>query len=260
MAGPFRDTALCCPSEPWGQPSAIGESPLPLPKQTSSPSSPVGHGGCSQFYCLLWLAAKCKQELQLTWTGKRCGFSCSKGIWWLITTIQSGQAQPHPPRTALVRGQVVKTWAFVSWNNVVGVRRPFLTLSLSGSTMDTHLHDVADIIQESWSEVLEGAAGARQTHGVTSRDLAFSNQVCSFFGERYRASPNLRNGDKDCHGYVPWQRKQVHKVTLTQKAISICSQGKLPHLWQELCWLSSLNRREDGSEVRMGAGQKLKEC
>lgn len=191
MAGPFRDTALCCPSEPWGQPSAIGESPLPLPKQTSSPSSPVGHGGCSQFYCLLWLAAKCKQELQLTWTGKRCGFSCSKGIWWLITTIQSGQAQPHPPRTALVRGQVVKTWAFVSWNNVVGVRRPFLTLSLSGSTMDTHLHDVADIIQESWSEVLEGAAGARQTHGVTSRDLAFSNQSALFLEKGTRPVPIL---------------------------------------------------------------------
>lgn len=69
--------------------------------------------------------------------------------------------------------------------------------------MDTHLHDVANIIQESWSEVLEGAAGARQTHGVTFRDLAFSNQVCSFFGERYRASPNLRNSDKHYHGYIP---------------------------------------------------------
>lgn len=78
------------------------------------------------------------------------------------------------------------------------------SLSLSGSTMNTHLHDVADIIQESWSEVLEGAAGARQTHGVTSKDLAFSNQVCSFFfGERYRVSSNLRNGDKDYHGYIP---------------------------------------------------------
>lgn len=54
-------------------------------------------------------------------------FSCCKGVWCLLPATQPCQFQLTLPEQ-LWWGQVVKILAFVSWNNVVRVRRPFLTL------------------------------------------------------------------------------------------------------------------------------------
>lgn len=84
-----------------------------------------------------------------------CFFSCCKGIWCLLPATQPGQVQPYLPRTALVRGQVVKIWAMCLLGQC-GWGKEGLTLSLYSSTRDALLCDVVKVIQESWYEVLEG--------------------------------------------------------------------------------------------------------
>lgn len=112
-----------------------------------------------------------------------------------------------------------------------------LTLSLYSSTRDALLCDVVKVIQESWYEVLEGWFQCWCHAKLWSyfQGVRFLTKS-ALLRKRHRANPKLRNCDKYYHEYIPWHRKYVYKAILTQKATSICSQGKLPSFQQEPYW------------------------
>lgn len=145
MAGPFRDIALCCPE---------GRLPLPLPNRLVALLQWAMEAVDSSTAWCRWQPNVNRNSSYLK-QARGVFFSCCKGIWCLLPATQPGQVQPYLPRTALVRGQVVKIWAMCLLGQC-GWGKEGLILSLYSSTRDALHCDVVKVIQESWYEVLEG--------------------------------------------------------------------------------------------------------
>lgn len=101
----------------------------------------------------------------------------------LLPAKQPGQFQPHFPKTALVRGQMVGIWALLSQNSVLGARRVFLTPFHSSAPQQMHFFMMKP--KSAWRTALgplRGGIGTRQAHVVPSGAQFSTCQVCSSWG------------------------------------------------------------------------------
>lgn len=134
------------------------------------------------------------------------------------------------------------------------------SLSLSSSTRDALLCDIAKVIQESWSEVLEGWFQCWYHAKLWSyfQGVRFYQPSLLFWGKATGPIPSLETVTNIIMNIPPGKESMSTKQSWLRILTSICSQGKLHYFYQEPYWHLHLVDVKMALRWQEGHGQKIK--